>query len=60
MQIHESIVLSSEIQNPVGRAYVFNQGTFVLERVSLAQMVELMIEVLVNLASGTVLDEETA
>jgi hypothetical protein len=45
---------------PVGRAYMFNQGTLVLERVSLAQMVEFMIEVLVNLASGTVLDEETA
>ena len=40
--------------------YVLDEGTLVLERVTLAQVVELVVKVLVDLASGTVLDEETA
>jgi hypothetical protein len=40
--------------------YVFNEGTLVLEGVTLAELVELVVEVLVDLASGTVLDQETA
>jgi len=36
--------------------YVLDKGTLVLEGVTLAQVVELVVEVLVNLAAGTVLD----
>lgn len=39
--------------------YVLNQSTLVLEGVTLAQVVELVVEVLVNLAGGTVADEQT-
>jgi hypothetical protein len=39
---------------------VFNESTLVLEGVTLGEMVELVVEVLVDFASGTVLDEETA
>jgi hypothetical protein len=39
---------------------VLHQGTLVLECVTLAQVVELVVEVLVDLAAGTVLDEEAA
>lgn len=39
--------------------YVLNQSTLVLEGVTLAQVVELVVEVLVDLASGTVADEQT-
>lgn len=39
---------------------MFNESTLVLECVTLAQMVEFVVEVLVNLATCTVLDEETA
>lgn len=39
---------------------MLNEGTLVLEGVTLAEVVELVVEVLVNLAAGTVLDEETA
>jgi len=35
---------------------VLNEGTLVLEGVTLAQVVELVVKVLVNLAAGTVLD----
>ena len=41
-------------------AYVFNQCTLVLERVALAQVVEFVIQVLVNLAGGPVLDQKTS
>lgn len=45
----------------LGRAsYMFNQSTLVLEAVTLAQVVQLMVEVLVNLAGGAILDEKTA
>lgn len=42
-----------------GRTYVLNEGALVLEGVTLAQVVELVVEVLVDLAGGTVADEET-
>jgi hypothetical protein len=42
-----------------GMTYVLNQSTLVLEGVTLAQVVELVVEVLVDLAGGTVADEET-
>lgn len=40
--------------------YVFNESTLVLEGVTLGEEVELVVEVLVDLAGGAVLDEETA
>lgn len=43
-----------------GKSYVFDESTLVLEGVTLAQVVELVVEMLVDLARGTVLDEETA
>lgn len=39
---------------------MFDKGTLVLEGVTLGKVVELVVEVLVNLAGGTVADEETA
>jgi hypothetical protein len=39
---------------------VFNEGTLVLEGVTFTEMVELMVKVLVDLASGTVLDKKTS
>jgi hypothetical protein len=36
---------------------VFNESTLVLEGVTLGQVVELVVEVLVNLSCGAVLDE---
>jgi hypothetical protein len=42
------------------KTYVFNEGTLVLEGVTLAEEVEFVVKVLVDLATGTVLDEETA
>jgi len=39
---------------------VFNKSTLVLEGVTLAQVVELMVQVLIDLAAGPVLDEEAA
>jgi hypothetical protein len=39
---------------------VLNQSALVLEGVTLAQVVKLVVKVLVNLAAGTVLDEEAA
>jgi hypothetical protein len=40
--------------------YVFDESTLVLEGVTLREVVELVVEVLVDLSGGTVLDEETA
>ena len=40
--------------------YVFNESTLVLEGVTLGQVVQLVVKVLVDLSGGTVLDEETA
>jgi hypothetical protein len=39
---------------------VFDQGALVLECVTLAEVVELVVEMLVDLASSTVFDEKTA
>lgn len=39
---------------------MFNQGALVLEGVTLAQVVQLVVKVLVDLARGSVLDEEAA
>src|SRR3984957_15394227 len=39
--------------------YVLNQRTLVLECVTLAQVVEFVVKVLVDFASGTILDKET-
>lgn len=38
--------------------YVLNESALVLEGVTLAQVVELVVEVLVDLARGTVADEQ--
>jgi hypothetical protein len=43
-----------------GKTYVFNQCSLVLEGVTLAQVVEFVVKVLVDLAAGTVLDQKTA
>ena len=40
--------------------YVFNKSTLVLEGVTLGEVVQLVVEVLVDLAGSTVLDEKTA
>lgn len=40
--------------------YVLNKTTLVLESVTLAAVVELVVEVLVDLAAGAVLDQKTA
>ena len=39
---------------------MFNESTLVLEGVTLAQVVELVVKVFVDLATGTVLYEKTA
>lgn len=39
---------------------MLNEGALVLEGVTLAQVVELVVQVLIDLAAGTVLDEEAA
>lgn len=39
---------------------MFNKSTLVLEGVTLAQVVELVVKVLVNLAGSTVLDQQAA
>lgn len=44
----------------LGSVDVLNQRSLVLEGVTLAQVIELVVQVLVDLAAGTVLDEETS
>lgn len=39
---------------------MFDQSTLVLEGVTLAQLVEFVVEVFVNLASSTILHKKTA
>jgi NAD dependent epimerase/dehydratase family enzyme len=39
---------------------MLDQGTLVLECVTLAQLVQLVVEVLVNLAGSTILDKKTS
>jgi len=41
-----------------GETYVLNESALVLEGVTLAQVVELVVEVLVDLAGGAVLDQQ--
>lgn len=48
------------ISQECGTTYVLNETTLVLESVTLAAVVELVVEVLVDLAAGTVLDEKTS
>jgi hypothetical protein len=40
--------------------YVFNESTLVLEGVTLGEVVEFVVQVLVDLAGGTVLHKKTA
>lgn len=40
--------------------YVLNEGALVLEGVTLGGVVQLVVEVLVDLARGTVLDQQAA
>ena len=42
------------------KTYVLDQGALVLEGVTLAGVVQLVVQVLVNLAAGAVLDKKTA
>jgi hypothetical protein len=46
----------------IGRvpAYVFDQGALVLEGVTLAEMVEFVVEMLVDFASCTILDKKAS
>src|SRR3569833_3365511 len=44
----------------VGLPYMLDQRPLVLERVTLREVVQLMVQVLVDLARGAVLDEESA
>lgn len=39
---------------------MFNKGALVLERVTLARVVELVVKVLIDLSAGTVFDQEAA
>jgi hypothetical protein len=43
-----------------GWTYVLNEGTLVLEGVTLGEKVQLVVEVLVDLSGGAVLDQKTA
>lgn len=52
--------LVSGVQMEKEGTYVFNERTLVLEGVTLAEVVEFVVEVLVDLAGGAVLDEEAA
>jgi hypothetical protein len=42
------------------RTHVFNQSALVLEGVTLAQVVKFVVQVLIDLARGTVLNEKSA
>jgi hypothetical protein len=39
---------------------MFNQSSLVLESITLAQVIEFVVKMLVNLARGAILDEETS
>jgi len=43
-----------------GKTYMLDEGTLVLESVTLAQVIELMVQVLIYLARRTILDEQAA
>ena len=51
-----SVSIESDIRRPKVMTYVLNKGTLVLEGVTLGQVVKFVVQVLVNLAAGTVLD----
>lgn len=40
--------------------YMLDESTLVLEGVALAEVIKFMIEMLIDLAAGTILDEEAA
>lgn len=44
--------------NGTSVSYMLHQRTLVLERITLAQMIELMVKMLVDLAGSAVLDQE--
>lgn len=48
------MVMSHDVMR---ETYVFDEGTLMLEGVTLAEVVELVVEMLVDLAGGAVLDE---
>lgn len=50
----------NNLHNDSAWSYMFNQSTLVLEGVTLALLVQLVIQVLVNFASGSVFDKETS
>ena len=52
MIVREFVMMSSFLIS----TYVLNEGTLVLEGVTLAQVVELVVKVLVDLTGGAVLD----
>lgn len=56
----ESAIEGSWLSIAAGQTYVLNEGSLVLEGVTLAGVVELVVQVLVDLAGGAVLDEEAA
>ena len=58
--MHMSIFVQLESHQCNDYAYMFDQGALVLESVTLAEMVELVVEVFVNLASSAIFDEKTA
>ena len=53
MIVREFVMMSSFLIS----TYVLNEGTLVLESVTLAQVVKLVVKVLVDLTGGAVLDE---
>lgn len=59
MKTSQSLVLRFPGRDIEGMTYVLNQSALVLEGVTLAQVVQLVVEVLVDLAGGTVADEQT-
>jgi len=58
--IHLLLEQSLTLLLGLGSVDVFHQRSLVLKGVALAEMVELVVEVLVDLAAGTVLDEQPA
>jgi large subunit ribosomal protein L19e len=59
LSIHLLLEQTLTLSLSLGLLDVFNQTTLVLEGVTLGEVVQLVVEVLVDLAGGTVADEET-
>jgi hypothetical protein len=59
LSIHLLLEQTLTLSLSLGLLDVFNQTTLVLEGVTLGEVVKLVVEVLVDLAGGTVADEET-